>query len=148
MYGVSCASVRRKKKELFMKMSKVPVLILGAALLLSMSAFAREANKSTLQLSDKVTVEGKTLNPGRYTVQWNGNGSAAQVTLLQGKQTVATLPANLTEQAAPNTQDAYGTTVAPDGSRLLTVIYPSGKRLALQINQNGPSQQSSERPSR
>jgi hypothetical protein len=67
-----------------MRISKLPVLLFGAALLLSSSAFAAEANKGTLQLTDKVTVEGKPLNSGKYTVEWSGSGPEVQVTLLQG----------------------------------------------------------------
>jgi hypothetical protein len=125
-----------------MKMLKVAVLLFGAALLFSSGALAGETNKGTLQLTDKVVVEGKPLNSGRYTVEWDGSGPAVQVTLLQGKQTVATFPARLTEQAAPNSQNAYGTIAEPDGSRSLTAIYPGGKRFALQLDQNAASQQS------
>jgi hypothetical protein len=124
-----------------MKDSKLPVLLLGAALLLSSGVFAAEANKGTLQLSDKVTVEGKPLNSGKYTVEWNGAGPAVQVTILQGKQTVATFSAHLTEQPTPNSDDAYGTTTGADGSRALTAFYPAHKRFALVVDQNGSASQ-------
>jgi hypothetical protein len=124
-----------------MKVSKLHALLFGAALLLSSSAFAREANKSSLQLRDKVTVEGKSLNSGDYTVQWSGSGPTVQVTILQGKQTVATLSAHLTEQPTPNPENAYGTADGLDGSRSLTVIYPAGKRVALELNQNAGASQ-------
>jgi hypothetical protein len=124
-----------------MKVSKLSALLFGVALLLSSSASAREANKSTLELADKVTVEGKSLNSGRYTVEWSGSGPAVQVTLLQGKQTVATFSARLTEQPTPNPENAYGTADGPDGSRSLTVIYPAGKRVALELNQNAGASQ-------
>jgi hypothetical protein len=122
-----------------MRISKLPVLLFGAALLLSSSAFAAEANKGTLQLTDKVTVEGKPLNSGKYTVEWSGSGPEVQVTLLQGKQTVATFSAHLTEQASTSPQDAYGTATAPDGSRSLTAIYLAKNRVTLQLDQNAAS---------
>ena len=124
-----------------MRISKLPVLLFGAALLLSSSAFAAEANKGTLQLTDKVTVEGKPLNSGKYTVEWNGTGPAVQVTILQGKQTVATFSAHLTEQPTPNPGDAYGTIAGADGSRTLTTFYPAHKRFALELDQNGAAGQ-------
>jgi len=124
-----------------MKNSKLPVLLLGAALLVSSSVFAAEANKGTLQLSDKVTVEGKSLNSGKYTVEWNGTGPAVQVTILQGKQTVATFSAHVTEQPTPNPGDAYGTIAGADGSRTLTSFYPAHKRFALELDQNGAASQ-------
>jgi len=131
-----------------MKMAKVSVLLSGAALLFSSGAFAGETNKGTLQLSDKVIVEGKPLNSGKYTVEWDGSGPTVQITLLQGKQTVATFPAHLTQQANSNSKDAYSTAAEPDGSRTLTAIYPGGKRFALQLDQNAPSQQPSAQPSK
>ncbi len=125
-----------------MKMSRISILVFGAALLFSSGVRAGDTNKGTLQLSEKVTVEGKFLDSGKYTVEWNGTGPTVQVTLLQGKQTVATFPAHLTEQAAPNPSAAYGTAAEPDGSRSLIAIYPAGKRLALQLDQNQAAQPS------
>ncbi len=90
-------------------------------------------------MSDSVVIQGKTVNSGKYTVEWDGSGPAVQVTLLSGKQTVATFPAHVTEQASPNTQDSYSTASEPNGSRSLTAIYPGGKRVALQVEQNQAS---------
>jgi hypothetical protein len=125
-----------------MRMMKATGLLFGAALLFSSGAIAGEANKGTLRLSDNVVVDGKSINSGDYKVEWDGSGPTVQVTLLRGKQTVATFSAHLTEQAAPNQQDAYSTTAEPDGSRALTAIYPGGKRLALKLDQTQAGQQS------
>ena len=125
-----------------MKLSKVTILLIGSALAFSSGAFARDANnKGKLHLQDKTIVDGKPLNPGNYTVEWTGAGPNVEVTLLQGKQTVATFPAHITEQAIPNHDDAYGSAPESDGSRRLTVIYISGKRTALELEQNQASQQ-------
>jgi hypothetical protein len=128
-------------KELFMKLSKVSILLIGSAVVFSSGAFAGDANKGKLHLQDKTIVYGKSLNPGNYTVEWTGTGPTVQVTLLQGKQTVATFPAHVSEQPTPNHDDAYGSAPATDGSRRLTVIYISGKRTALELEQNQASQQ-------
>jgi hypothetical protein len=116
-----------------MKSSKLSVFLFAAALLGSAAAFAGETNKTTLQLYEKLTVDGKTLDPGKYTVAWQGSGPTVQVTVSQGKQTVATFPAHLTEQAVRNNGDAYGSSTAPDGSHALTAIYVGGKRTALEV---------------
>ena len=126
-----------------MKLSKLPVVFMGSVLLFSSSAFAAEANKGTIQVSDNITIEGKPLKPGRYTLEWNGTGPAVQVTVLQGKQSVATFSAHLTEQPAPNQADAYGTTAGADGSRTFTVFYPAHKRFALVLDQNDADSQPS-----
>jgi len=135
-------------KEMFMKLSKASILLIGSALLFSSGAFAGDANKGKLLLQDKTIVDGRPLNPGHYTVEWTGTGPTVQVTLLHGKQTVATFPAHVTEQSTPNHDDAYGSTPGPDGSRRLTVIYISGKRTALELEQNEASQQPSMSDSR
>ena len=123
-----------------MKLSKVSMLLIGSALVFSSSAFAGDANKGKLHLLDKTIVDGKPLNPGNYNVEWTGTGPTVEVTLLQGKQTVATFPAHITEQPIPSRDDAYGSAPESDGSRRLTVIYISGKRTALEPEQNQASQ--------
>jgi hypothetical protein len=124
-----------------MKISKALTFVFGAALLFSSSAIAGGTNnKTSLQLDDKIVVDGKSVDTGKYTAEWIGTGSTVQVTLFQGKQAVATFPAHLAEQANANTQGAYSTTTAPDGSKALTAIYPGGKHLVLQIAQSQSSQ--------
>ena len=84
-------------------------------------------------------LDGKPIERGNYRVEWDGSGPAVQVKFLQGKQTVATLSAHLTEQPDRNPQDAYSTAPEPDGSTELTAIYPGGKRVALQFEQSAAS---------
>jgi len=126
-----------------MKLSKISLAFFGSALLLSSAAIAGDANKGSLQLYEKVNVEGKALNPGKYTITWDGSGPNVQVTVSQGKQTVATFSAHVTEQASRNNEDAYGSAAETDGSRTLTAIYPNGKRFSLEIEQAAASQPSS-----
>jgi len=124
-----------------MKVSKLLAILFGGALLLSSSAFAREANKSALHLSEKVTPQGKSINSGDYTVEWSGSGPAVQVTILQGKQTVATLSGRLTDQATSNPENAYGAHEGSDGSRSLTAIYPAHKKVAPEFDQSAGASQ-------
>jgi hypothetical protein len=104
-------------KEMFMKLSKVSILLIGSALVFSSGAFAGDANKGKLHLQGKTIVDGKPLDPGNYTVEWTGAGPSVEVTLLQRKQPVATFPAHITEQAAANHEDAYGSAPESEGSR-------------------------------
>ena len=126
-----------------MKLSKLSLAFFGSALLLSSAALAGDSNKGSLQLYEKLNVEGKALNPGHYTITWDGSGPNVQVTVSQGKQTIATFPAHLTEQATRNTEDAYGSAADTDGSRSLTAIYPNGKRFSLELESKSASQPSS-----
>jgi hypothetical protein len=119
-----------------MKMSRISIMLFGSALLFSSAALAGQNNRGKLALTDKVVVDGKAIEPGDYRVEWDGSGSAVQVKILQGKETVATLSAHVTEQPNRNPQDAYSTATEPDGSRELTAIYPGGKRLVLEFDHN------------
>jgi hypothetical protein len=126
-----------------MKISRMLGTLSGAALLLASTVLAAALNKGTLNVSEKVNVEGKTIDPGTYKVEWNGTGPTVQVTILHGKQTVATFPAQLTEQANKNAVDAYGSATEADGSKQLTAIYIGGKHTVLQLEPSAASQQSS-----
>jgi hypothetical protein len=130
-----------------MKIPKVALAFVSTALLFASATIANEANKTTVRINQKVTVEGKTLDSGKYTALWTGEGSNVQVTLLRGKDTVATFPAQIKQEGTPNPVDAIGTTDGPDGSKQLTSIYPNGKRLSIQLGSNG-SAASNDGPSR
>ena len=125
-----------------MKLSKLSLAFFGSALLLSSAAVAGDSNKASIQLYEKVNVEGKALNPGKYTITWDGSGPNVQVTVTQGKQTVATFAAHLTEQTTRNPEDAYGSSADTNGSRSLTAIYPNGKRFSLELDAKSASQTS------
>ena|ERR1700739_469398 len=126
-----------------MKLSKLSLAFFGSALLLSSAAFAGDSNKASIQIYEKINVEGKALNPGKYTITWDGAGPNVQVNVLQGKQTVATFSAHLSEQATRNTEDAYGSAAETDGSRSLTAIYPNGKRFSIELENKSAGQMSS-----
>ena len=106
-------------------------LLLGLALLLATSALA--ANKGSLQVSDPVTVSGKSLAAGEYNVKWEGNGPNVELNILQGKKVVATIPARLIDldrSAAGNTAVVKRN---GDGSRTLSEIRFAGKKYALAL---------------
>lgn len=131
-----------------MKVRNIGLTFLASALLFAAGAFAGEANKATLRLQEKVSIEGNQLAPGNYKLEWDGAGPDVQVNILRGKETVATVPARLVEQPVRNAQDAYGTSAAPDGSKALTSVYVGGKTFTLQFEgaqaaQHSTSQQGS-----
>ena len=64
--------------------------MLGLALLLTSSAFA--GTKANLSINSPVTVNGTTLRPGDYKVQWEGSGPNVELSILQGKNVVAKRP--------------------------------------------------------
>ena len=115
-----------------MKSSKLSKgLLLGLALLLATSAFA--ANKGSLQVSDPVTVSGRQLAPGAYTVEWEGNGPNVELNILQGKKVVATMPARLIDLNRSADGDSAVVRKNDDGSRTLAEIRFAGKKYALAL---------------
>ena len=79
-------------------------LVMALALLLASSAFA--ATKGSLQIGNPVTVNGTTLKPGDYKVQWEGSGPNVEVSILQGKNVVAKAPAHVVDLPAASPNDA------------------------------------------
>ena len=115
-----------------MKLSKVSKgLLLGLALLLATSAFA--ANKGSLQVSDPVTVSGKSLAAGEYTVKWEGNGPNVELNILRGKNVVATIPARLIDLDRSASGNTSVVKRNDDGSRSLSEIRFAGKKYALAL---------------
>ena len=94
-----------------MKISKLAAIFATAALFFAGAAISAESNKTTVRIDQKITVDGKTLDSGKYTAEWTGEGPNVQVTLLRGKDTVATFAAQIKQEASPNptTQSAQQT---------------------------------------
>jgi hypothetical protein len=116
-----------------MSVSKISKgLLLGSALLLATSVFA--ANKGTLQVDNPVTVSGKPLAAGEYTVKWEGAGPNVELNILRGKDVVATVPAHMVDLDRTPDRDSVVTVVNGDGRKSLNEIRFSGKKYALAIN--------------
>src|SRR5205085_6952926 len=85
-----------------MKALKLSTMLFAASLLLACSAFATKANKKTMHLYEKAKVHGTLLEPGDYKVEWNGSGPKVQLKILQGNDTVATVPAQVVAENTSN----------------------------------------------
>ena len=116
-----------------MSVSKISKgLLLGLALLLATSGFA--ANKGSLQVLDPVSVNGKLLAAGDYTVKWDGAGPNVELNILRGKNVVATVPAHMVDLEQSPSRDSVVTTLNAEGRNAVNELRFSGKKYALAIN--------------
>ena len=119
-------------------------LLLGLALLLAASVFA--ANKGSLQVSDPVTVNGKQIPAGEYTVKWDGTGPNVELNILRGKNVVASVPARMIDRNQSPDRDSVVTFVNDDGHKSLSEIRFSGKKYVLAIGSESAKAESGDSP--
>ena len=125
-----------------MSVSKISKgLLLGLALLLATSGFA--ANKGSMQVIDPVAVNGTQLTPGEYSVKWDGAGPNVEVSIMRGKNVVATVPARVVDLNQSPLRDSLVTIVNDDGHKSLNEIRFAGKTRALAINAESAKAESS-----
>jgi hypothetical protein len=123
------------KGENLMKLTKLGTFAIGASLLFASSAFAGNDAKGKLRLVDAVTVEGKQVKAGDYTVQREGAGADVKQVISKGKETIASVPAHQTEEKS-RIPDGYGSRTEADGTKTLTTIFIGGTKYDLQAGQN------------
>jgi TolA-binding protein len=114
-------------------------LILGLAVLLASSAFA--ATKVHFQLSTQTIVNGTTLKPGEYNLQWEGSGPNVEVSIMQGKKVLAKTNAKIVDLSSPSQNDAAVVKDNGDGTTSLAGARFSGKRFALDLSESSESMQ-------
>jgi hypothetical protein len=116
-------------------------LLLGLALLLATSVFAANihTNRGSLQLENSVTLNGKALPAGEYSVKWEGTGSNVQLNILQGSKVVATTSAHLVDLDQSSNSNAALLKNNGDGSKSLSEIRFNGKKYALAIDEGSPT---------
>jgi hypothetical protein len=85
------------------------------AVLLSVSAFAKDSNSGTFMLSDPVKVGSTELKPGNYKVEWNGPPNDVRVEIMQHGKTVATIGGKIEELQQPAPYSAVITKPGDNG---------------------------------
>ena len=108
-------------------------LVMGLALLLASSAFA--ATKASLQLNNPVLVNGTTLKPGEYKVQWEGSGPNVELSIMQGKNVLAKVPAHVVDLQTPSQNDAAVTRKNDSGPNTLAGVRFQGKKFAIELGE-------------
>jgi hypothetical protein len=108
-------------------------LFLGLGLLLAASAFA--ANQGPLEVKENVSVAGKQLAAGTYQLKWEGTGPNVEVTIMKGKNLVATVPARLQDESQAPAKNASVMRINGDGSKSLSEIQFAGKKYILALGE-------------
>ena len=114
-------------------------LVLGLALLLASSAFA--GSKASLQLNNPTVVNGTKLKPGDYKLEWEGSGPTVEVSIIQGKNVVAKVPARVVDLDSTSNNNAAVTKQSSDGTSALAGVRFQGKKFGLEIGEASDSMQ-------
>ena len=127
------------KSSLF---SKVMFATLALALTTSVFAASGDSHKSNFEISAAAQLNGTELPAGEYTARWEGPGPTVQVSIMQGKKVVATVPAQVValDRPASNTQAEI------NGDRELTSLQFSGKKFSLELGTESAKAQSKSAP--
>jgi hypothetical protein len=109
--------------------------LLTFSLLLAASAIAGNTNKGTLKVDETVTVGGKQLPAGKYQVEWIGSGSNVEISISDGRDTVAKVPAQVLPLKKAEAGSGYSTNTDQAGNKALTGIFFGGKKYELSIGE-------------
>ena len=119
----------KAKEDVHLKTLKALVLIT----VVFTTAFALAANMQ-MNLNNANQLNGTTINPGTYKLNYTTNGTAAQVNVIQGKKTIASANGEMVEiQTAPQ-HDSVVSKMNPDGTRTIYEIQFAGKKQAIRFN--------------
>jgi hypothetical protein len=92
-----------------MRYGRFLVLAVTAAMLFSLSAFARSKDEGSMTLVDPAQIGSTHLKAGNYKVEWNGIGNNVNVNVLEHGKTVASTPAKLVTRPKPSPYNAVVT---------------------------------------
>jgi hypothetical protein len=117
--------------------SKIAALVF--VILMAAGAFAVNANKGSLQVNDSVSVNGKQLAAGDYSITWDGTGPDVQVTILKGKKVVGQTAARVVPMDQASNSNQAVVLRNANGSSSLKEIRLQGKKFVLDLAPGGSS---------
>ncbi len=109
--------------------------LLTLSLLLAASAVAGNPNKGKLKVAETVSVGGQQLRAGEYQVEWAGSGPNVEVTISDGRETVAKVPAQILPLTKAEATNGYSISTDQAGNKALTGIFFGGKKYQLSIGE-------------
>ncbi|MFZ0864232.1 MAG: hypothetical protein ABR881_02110 [Candidatus Sulfotelmatobacter sp.] len=114
-------------------------VVMGLAVLLASSAFA--ATKASLNLQSPATINGTKLKAGDYKLEWDGSGPNVEVSIVQGKNVLAKVPAKVVDLNSPAPNSAAIVKMNGDGTSTLAGARFEGKKFALEIGESSDGMQ-------
>jgi hypothetical protein len=118
-----------------MRKTKFTAGLLTLSLLFAAGAIAGNTNKGTLKVFETVAVGGKQLPAGTYRVEWAGSGPRVELSISDGKETVATVQAQILPLKKAEAGSGYSTSADQAGNKTLTEIFFAGKKYDLSIGE-------------
>lgn len=97
------------------------------------TAFALAANMQ-INLNNANQLNGATISPGSYKLNYTTNGNTAQVNVIQGKKTVASATGEVVQLQAAPANDSVVSKMNSDGTRTMYEIQFAGKKQAIRFN--------------
>ena len=73
-------------------------LLLSFMLMMPLALRADSRNWAKVTFENTVIVNGTQIPPGSYRVQWEGTGSSVKVSIIRGKETIATASATVIQE--------------------------------------------------
>lgn len=113
------------------------VILFAGSLVLCATALAEKTNKKTMHLYEKAKLEGKVLNPGDYKVEWSDTGPNVELNIVQGRDTLATVPARVVAEYTSHEHDGYVLEPARNDGESIEEIFFSGAKYDLKIQPVG-----------
>jgi hypothetical protein len=110
------------------------------AVLVASNAFA--ANRGSLHVSSPEDVAGKQLAAGDYSVRWEDRASGVELTIMHGNRVVATAIADEVPLQNASSSDSVVLDTQKGEQPRLSRIFFSGRRVAFEIRQPSPDQNS------
>ena len=107
-------------------------VLLTVVLMLGASAFA--VNKGAFQLNNTVSVNGKQLQAGDYSVTWDGDGPNVQLNIMKGRKVIAQTAATVVSMDQASSSNQAVVIRNSDGSASLKELRFGGKKFALTIS--------------
>lgn len=103
----------------------------AVALLLCATAFSKDKNSGSFDLSEAATVGSTVLQPGHYKVEWTGTEKDVKVSILQKGKTVATSGATVEQLQSKPSADAVSLESEQDNTKRVNEIEFSNRSEAL-----------------